>query len=92
MEYSSNIYNLTKGETYRVTKEFIDYDKIIHKVGEIWIFEKTTFLPYHSGLTLFVIENEKEVTYRFQDYPEEQGGLLYTFMNYVEKIEKTSYK
>ncbi|MDH6253364.1 hypothetical protein M2347_003091 [Chryseobacterium sp. H1D6B] len=87
MEYSSNIYKLEKGKTYKVKKEFLDYDRITHRIGEVWIFHKTTFLPYHSGLTLFVIENEKNVTYRFQSEPEEQQELLNTFMEYVESIE-----
>jgi hypothetical protein len=87
MEYSSNIYKLEKGKTYRVKKEFIDYDRIIHRIGEIWTFDKTTFLPYHSGLTLFVIENGENAVYRFQSEPEEQQELLNTFMDYVECVE-----
>ena len=88
MENSSDIYKLEKGKTYKITKEFIDYDRIVHKIGEVWTFNKTTFLPYHSGLTLFVIENDKSVSYRFQSEQEEQEELLHTFMNYVEQIEK----
>jgi Domain of unknown function (DUF3601) len=87
MEYSSDIYKLEKGKTYRVIKVFIDYDRITHKVGEVWIFDKMTFLPYHSGLTLFATKNDKNVSYRFQSEPEEQEELLHTFMNYVEQIE-----
>lgn len=87
MEDLSSIYQLIKGRTYKVTIEFIDYDRMIHKVGETWIFEKTTFLPYHSGLTLFVIENGENVAYRFQSEPDEQQELLNTFMDYVELVE-----
>lgn len=86
MEYQFNIYKLEKGKTYRVTKEFTDYDRIIHKIGEVWTFEKTTFLPYHSGLTLFVIEDGKPVIYRFQSEPEEQQELLNHFMEYLEEV------
>ncbi|OBX25838.1 uncharacterized protein DUF3601 [Gelidibacter algens] len=87
MEYKSDINKLTKGKPYRVITKFADYDRIIHEIGEEWIFDKTTFLPYHSGLSLFVIENGKDVIYRFQAIPEEQQELLNTFMNYVELIE-----
>jgi hypothetical protein len=87
MENSSSIYNLVKGKTYRVTKEFIDYDKGIHKVGEVWTFDKTMSSHYYSGVVLFVIENERHVTYRFQSYREEQQELTNTFMSYVEQIE-----
>lgn len=86
MDDQLNIYRLQQGKTYRVTKEFTDYDRIIHKTGEVWTFEKTTFLPYHSGLTLFVNENGKPAIYRFQSEPEEQQELLNHFMEYLEEI------
>jgi Domain of unknown function (DUF3601) len=79
----NDVYNLKPGESYIVTKEFTDYDGILHKVGERWVFEEIHYLPYHSGLSLNVIENGKSVTYRFQDEPEEQQQLLNNFMNYV---------
>jgi hypothetical protein len=79
----SDIYNLKPGESYIVIKEFTDYDGNLHKVGERWIFEEIQYLPYHSGLSLNVIENGESVTYRFQDEPEQQQQLLNDFMNYV---------
>lgn len=81
-----DIYNLQKGIAYKVTKEFIDFDGKLHEAGETWVFEKTTYLPYHSGLSLFVIEDGKNVMYRFQDEAEAQQGLLNDFMNYVEPV------
>ncbi len=83
----SDISNLKKGETYKVIKEFADYDLKIHNIGEIWTFEKTEYLPYHSGLSLFVIENGKKVMFRFQDTAEEQQELLNCFMNLVESVK-----
>jgi hypothetical protein len=82
----NDISNLKKDKTYAVIKEFTDFDGKIHRVGETWTFAKTTFLPYESGLSLFVIENGKNVMYRFQDIAEEQQELLSDFMSYVESI------
>lgn len=82
-----DISKLKKGETYRVVKEFADYDKIIHRVGKTWIFEGTNFVPYHSGLSLFIIENGQNMMYRFQAEPEQQQEILSNFMDYVELIK-----
>jgi hypothetical protein len=79
----SDVYSLKPSESYRVIKEFTDYDGNLHKVGERWIFDYIDYLPYHSGLSLNVIENGVSVIYRFQDEPEEQQQLLNNFMNYV---------
>jgi Domain of unknown function (DUF3601) len=83
----TDINNLKKGETYKVIREFSDYDSKIHHVGETWTFEKTTFLPYESGLSLFVTENGQSVMYRFQDEPQQQRDLLSNFMNYVNSVD-----
>ncbi len=79
----SDIYKLKPGESYRVIKEFTDHDGNLHKAGERWIFVKIDYLPYHSGLSLNVIENGESVVYRFQDEPDQQQLLLECFMNYV---------
>ncbi len=82
----TDIYNLKNGATYKVTKEFTDFDGKIHEVGETWAFEKITYLPYHSGVSLFVIEDGKEVIYRFQDEAEGQQGFLTDLTNYIELV------
>ncbi len=84
----ANIYDLKKGEVYKLVKEFTDYDGRVHKIGESWIFEKTTYVPYHSGLFLFVSENGQSVMYRFQDAPETQRELLNNFMSCVEIVAR----
>ncbi|MGY0036578.1 DUF3601 domain-containing protein [Pedobacter sp. NJ-S-72] len=70
-----NINNLKPGTKYQVIKEFVDYDYITHHIGEIWVFEKTNFLPYEDGLTLHVIQNGWNEVYRFQWREEEQAGI-----------------
>lgn len=82
----TDIHQLKKGKKYKVIKTFTDFDNIIHKIGETWVFDKTTYLPYHSGLSLFVTENKVNKQYHFQDVAEEQEKLLSNFMKYVEKM------
>lgn len=75
---------LIPGETYSVIKSFIDYDGIVHEVGETWVYQGTNFLPYDDGLTLHVLVNNKEVVYRLQLREEEQAGIINNFRNFVE--------
>lgn len=82
-----DIYNLKNGETYQVIKEFADFDGKVHAAGETWVFEKTTYLPYNSGLSLFVVKNGRSVMHRFQDEPEKQQEILDNFMSYVEAVK-----
>ena len=45
---------LVPGTRYVVTREFVDYDRRVHPVGERWTFLKASFVPYYDGLTLEV--------------------------------------
>jgi len=82
----SNPLELITGQKYRVVKDFFDYDKILHPVGETWTFAGTNFLPYDDGLTLFVsIDNfPKQLSYRFQWRQEEQASIIENFTEFVE--------
>jgi hypothetical protein len=81
----SNPLNLVVGRKYKVVKEFLDYDKILHPVGETWTFEGTAFLPYEDGLTLFVIRENtpNNISYRLQWSAEEQAFIIHNFMEFV---------
>ena len=46
--------HLAPGARYIVTREFADYDRRTHPVGESWTFVKASFVPYYDGLTLEV--------------------------------------
>ena len=81
------IYQLEHGKTYKTIKEYIDFDKITHKVGEIWTFDKIEFTPYYSGLSLFVIKDKENKMFRFQAAPEEQDELINNFLQYIEPLE-----
>ena len=81
-----DIYQLQKGQVYRVIKPFTDFDGILHPAGKEWTFDEISYLPYDAGLSLFVIENGQRTHYRFWDSVEGQEQLLQTFMNYVELI------
>ncbi len=81
-----DIYQLKKGEAYKVIKSFIDFDKTVHQVGETWVFDKIIYIPYDTILVLCVISNSKNKQILFQDGIGAQEKLLANFMNYVEKI------
>ena len=81
-----NTLNLIPGQQYAVIKSFTDFDGIVHKVGETWIYQGTHFLPYDDGLTLHVIVNNKETVYRLQWREEEQGQIIEHFNGYVETV------
>jgi len=82
----SNPLQLTPGQKYRVVKEFCDYDKILHPIGETWTFVETNFLPYEDGLTLHVIKDDhtKRISYRLQWRAEEQALIIENFSEFVE--------
>jgi hypothetical protein len=67
-------------------REFVDYDRLLHPVGEAWVFECTNFLPYEDGLTLHVSVDGRARTYRLQWRPEAQAALIENFSNFVEAV------
>jgi len=81
-----NTLNLLQGHHYTVIKPFIDYDKIVHGIGEHWIYLGTHFLPYEDGLTLHVVKNGMEEVYRLQWRKEEQAGIIDNFNDYIELL------
>lgn len=77
--------DLEPGKNYRVISTFMDYDGIVHPIGESWRFVKKSFLPYEDGLTLFVEKDGQEVWIRLQWRPETQEQLIDNFYEYVEQ-------
>jgi hypothetical protein len=79
--------HLLPGKRYRVVKEFKDFDRDLHPVGEEWVFLGTAFLPYDDGRSLFVsVDGEREWHIRMQDREEEQRGILDDLQNYVVAV------
>lgn len=77
--------HMESGVRYRVKKEFIDFDRQVHPVGETWWYVGTAFLPYDDGRSIFVsLDNDREWHIRMQDRPEEQGPILDKLWDYVE--------
>jgi len=75
------------GRRYRVVREFIDFDKGVHPVGEEWTYLCTAFLPYDAGRSIFVsFDGTHEWHIRMQDYPEEQQPILDALPDYIEPI------
>lgn len=78
---------LIPNKKYTVVKEFTDYDKIVHPVGEQWIYLEQNFTAYYDGLTIYVSINNKKDAFRLQDLPYEQAELIKTFSDYVQLTE-----
>ena len=83
-----NSLQLTPGQEYVVVKPFIDYDGIVHGVGEIWTYRGTNFLPYEDGLTLHVLINDKAEVYRLQWRKDAQAEIIENFNDYIEATNK----
>ena len=84
---SSSHGHLHAGEKYEVVKSFTDYDLVKHPIGESWVFMGSCFLPYDDGLSLFVSpDGQHECHIRMQWREEEQGAILDSFEEYVQKI------
>lgn len=76
--------HLIIGRRYRVEKAFTDYDGVVHPVGETWRFEGHSFLPYESGLSLFVLPDGADtVHFRLRWEPEDQGSVIDALEDHV---------
>jgi hypothetical protein len=72
------------GQRYRVIKEFVDYDKTVHPIGEEWIFLGSNFVPYEDGMSFFVTpDGVREIQIRLQWRPEEQAEILGNTATYL---------
>jgi len=78
---------LTAGQHYRVTQQFIDFDKRIHPLGEQWLFLGTSFQPYDDGRSFFVsVDGVQESQIRLRDAPEDQGEFLSHLKTYLAPL------
>ncbi len=78
--------HLVAGRKYIVVREFQDFDRDVHSVGETWTFLGYSFAPYDDGLSLFVsLDGDHEWQIRMQWRPEEQGPIIDAFENYVKE-------
>jgi hypothetical protein len=76
---------LIPGHSYTVVQDFVDYDGYVHKVGEQWTFLGSSFLPYESGLSLFVsLDGSNEWQIRMQDVPEQQGSIVHHLEMFIQ--------
>jgi len=79
--------HLFAGRKYRVVREFVDYDKQLHPVGETWTFLAASFLPYEDGLTIYIsFEGKQKWRFRMQWREEEMGPILNSLKDYIQKI------
>jgi len=83
-DLARNYRSLQVGRRYRVVKEFRDFDRDIHPVGETWTFRGYSYLPHDSGLSLFVaLHDADEWHIRMSDHPDDQGSIIASLDQYV---------
>jgi hypothetical protein len=86
-EHSKSYRHLNAGSSYRVVREFRDYDRGLHVVGETWMFLGHSFLPYDDGLSLIVsLDGLQEWLIRMQCRPEEQEEVVNSLNEYISEI------
>jgi hypothetical protein len=91
MDSAAEYKHLLSGRSYKVIKEFADYDRFVHKVGETWIFLGYSYLPYDNGLSLFVsLDGIHEWSLRMQSGPDEQGPIVDHLEMYVGLVPGVS--
>lgn len=78
---------LTAGGRYRVVKEFADFDRDRHLIGEEWVFLGYSFSPYEDGMSFFVsLDGTQEWQIRLQWRREQQAAVLDTPHEYLQPI------
>lgn len=87
MEVNKAIRFLKPSVHYKVVKEFVDYDRELHTIGKNWVFDRLSYVAYHDGVCLHVIENDEKVMYRLMDIPGEQQSIIENFLDYVQEID-----
>lgn len=75
--------DLQQGKEYEVVREFADYDGMIHRIGDRWVFKEKNFVPYDDGLTVFVEAEGQVKQIRLQWRQEQQLGIIEAFSEYV---------
>ncbi|QIF02280.1 DUF3601 domain-containing protein [Roseimicrobium sp. ORNL1] len=78
--------DLVPGKTYRVVKEFLDYDGLLHSPGETWTFVAKNFLPYDDGLTIYTEHHGRNGIFRLQWRPEAQASIIDFFSEFVVEV------
>ena len=81
-------FELKPNQWYRVTAEFVDFDRIVHPVGECWRYHSRDFYPHEAGLRLNV-EGEGLKSIRLQDYHGVQREIIDRFSDYVVETQPT---
>ena len=82
---------LTPGKKYCVIAEFVDYNGVIHPVGECWQFTEKHFLPYDDGLTLVTKKDGRDFLIQLQWRNETQGEIIDKFFTHVrESVDQSS--
>jgi hypothetical protein len=79
---NNHINKFIIGRRIRVIKEFSDYDKINHLVGEEWLFMGHGFVPYHDGFTI----KTDRFDIRLHWTKDGQGEIIENLQLYLEMV------
>ena len=78
---------LVAGRRYRVTREFADFDGMLHPLGEEFTFLGYAFLPYEDGMSFFIsLDGVSEWLLPLQWRAETQGAVLSFLRDYLEPV------
>ena len=89
MDYSllQSEYDIFKaGCTYEVIKTFRDYRNMPFSIGDHFIFIGSNFVPYESGLSLFLDKNGCEWQLMLCVRPEFQQEIAHNLDKYFRKL------
>lgn len=89
MDYSllQKSYDIFKvGCTYEVIQAFNDYRNISYSVGDKFIFIGSNFVPYESGLSLFLDKNGCEWHLMLCIRPEFQQEVAHNLDKYFRRL------
>lgn len=79
--------HLEPGRKYTVSREFLDFDKDTHPVGESWTFLGYSYHHMDEGLSLFVsIDGEQEWYLPLQNGADQQGEVMDYLEQYIKAI------
>lgn len=77
-----------RGATYRVIKEFTDFDSDTHPVGETWTAMGFSFSPYHEGSSYYVTNPDGEYHIRLSGLDDEQKEIVDNLENYIQAMDQ----
>jgi hypothetical protein len=87
----SCVSNLIKGETYTVVKEFTDYDRNKHPVGEKFEFELYDYYLFDAGYAICIKKNGEDKIIRLKDDEKHQAHIIKILDEYIKPLKPVKF-